>query len=94
MPRWRWRALRTALIFAGIYLLGLGWFTYQGFQHDEDQDRDRCRVTLLGREGSENKDRVIFGRLAERFGVDEEDRDFIMRTIEDAYADLPEPADC
>lgn len=57
-------------------------------------EEERCRVTLLSRQGSLDKDIRIFTRLGRELGAPQERIDEFIVGIREDYAHLPVPADC
>lgn len=60
----------------------------------ERSEAERCRITLLSRQGSLDKDIRIFTRIGRQFDVDPEQMEILLNGIREDYAQLPVPADC
>jgi hypothetical protein len=57
-------------------------------------DAERCRVTLLSREGSLEKDLRVWTRFGHEIGAPQDRIDEFLAGIREDYEALPVPSDC
>lgn len=93
-------------IFVGVlFLAGAAWRTEQAARdahraaeavkvETRRSDAERCRVTLLSREGSLEKDIRVWTRFGREIGATQERIDEFIEGIREDYEALPVPADC
>lgn len=60
----------------------------------ERSEAERCRVTLLSREGSLEKDIRVWSRYGHEIGAPQDRIDEFIEGIREDYEALPVPADC
>ena len=94
---------RVVGVIVGLLIVGgaLGWALVRvndavAEVHEEVRraEADRCRITLLSREGSLEKDIRVWTRDKRGAGATQDEIDEFIDGIRDDYNALPVPADC
>ena len=89
----QWRIL-TALVFAIVYQIALGFFVTMAFIAIDDQRDADCEASLRIREETAEADIRNFNILGQEMGASQERIEQFLDRLRTSQESLPEPATC